>query len=146
MSPRAYAIVVIGALVALLAIVRQVRLRRLGAKYALLWFAVGLAFLVLAVVPNMLDRLARLAGIEYPPALLMAAGIGFFALLSLHFSSEITRLEERTRVLAEEAALLRDDVAGTMDRAAVTPTPVAVEAQATAVDRSTAASAHDPQP
>jgi hypothetical protein len=111
MSTRTYVIVVIGALLALGMILRQVRQRRLRAKYALLWIAVGITFAALAAIPNALDGLAELAGVAYPPALLMAVGIGFFALLCLHFSTEISRLEERTRVLAEEAALMRAELA-----------------------------------
>lgn len=110
MSVRTYIIVVLGALAALGMILRQVRLRRLRAKYALLWITVGVSFAALAGIPNALDGLARLAGVAYPPALLLVVGIGFFALLCLHFSAEISRLEERTRVLAEEAALLREQL------------------------------------
>ena len=89
-------------------ILRQVRLRRLRAKYALIWMCFGLALIPLAVIPGLLDRLASLAGVEYPPALLLVLGLGFFAFLCLQFSIELTRLEERSRVLAEEAALVRE--------------------------------------
>jgi hypothetical protein len=108
MSGRTYAIVVALALVAFVLILRQVRQRRLMAKYALLWLTFGIALVLLAVIPGALDRLASLAGVEYPPALLLVLGLGYFAFLCLQFSVELTRLEERTRVLAEEVALVRE--------------------------------------
>ena len=108
MSARAYVLVVLGAVAAMLLILRQVRQRRLRAKYALLWLFVGPVLVLLAVIPGALDWLASVAGVAYPPALLLVLGLGFFAFLSLHFSVEMSRLEERTRVLAEETALLKE--------------------------------------
>lgn len=108
MNGRTYFFVALAALATFVIIIRQVRLRRLRAKYALIWLSVGLAMLPFALIPGLLDNLASLMGIAYGPALLLMFGLGFFAFLSLHFSSELTRLEERTRVLAEETALLRN--------------------------------------
>ena len=108
MSIRAYVLVLVSTLVTLGVIVKQVRQRKLRAKYALLWLAVGVALLPLALVPDLLDRISALVGVAYGPALLLVIGLAFFALLSLHFSYELSRLEERTRVLAEEAALMRE--------------------------------------
>jgi hypothetical protein len=108
MSTRAYLLLVVGALIALGIILREVRVGRLRAKYAMIWLAVGLLLLPVAVIPGALDALARLAGVAYPPALLLVFGLGFFAALSIHFSHELSRLEERTRILAEEIALLRE--------------------------------------
>jgi len=107
MSPRTYALAIVGVLALILLIFRQVRMRRLRAKYALIWLAAGLVLVPLAVIPGLLDSIASFVGVAYGPALLLIVGLGFFALLSLHFSVELTRLEERTRVLAEEAALVR---------------------------------------
>lgn len=108
MNIRTYVLAIVGVLALMFLILRQVRMRRLRAKYALIWLAAGLVLLPLAVVPGLLDWIASLVGVAYGPALLLVVGLGFFALLSLHFSAELTRLEERTRVLAEEAALLRN--------------------------------------
>ena len=108
MSIRAYLLVTIAAIAAMLLILRQVRQRRLRAKYALMWLIVGTVLVLIAVIPGALDWLASVAGVAYPPALLLVMGLGFFAFLSLHFSVEMSRLEERTRVLAEETALLKE--------------------------------------
>jgi hypothetical protein len=107
-SARTYFFAVLAAFAFIVLILRQVRLRRLRAKYALIWLSAGVVMLPFALIPGLLDEAASLIGIAYGPALLLMLGLGFFALLSLHFSSELTRLEERTRVLAEEAALLRN--------------------------------------
>lgn len=107
MSARAYVLAVAAAIVGLVLIFRQVRRGRLRAKYALIWLTVAVIVLPFAVIPGLLDETASLLGIAYGPTLLLVAGLVFFAALSIHFSSELTRVENRTRVLAEEIAMLK---------------------------------------
>jgi hypothetical protein len=105
---RAHLLVWILTLVYFLAIFRLVRHRKLRAKYALLWILVAIAIIPLAVFPRLLDIVSSdVLGVAYPPAALLVIGLLFFCLLNMHFSFELTRLEERSRVLAEEVALLR---------------------------------------
>jgi hypothetical protein len=108
-SASAYVLVVGITLTFIFAILRQVRQRRLRAKYALMWLLVAFIAAPIALIPGFLDWIASVVGVEYGPALLLVFGLGFLAMLSVHFSGELTRLEERTRVLAEEVALLRGE-------------------------------------
>lgn len=88
-------------------ILRLVRRRQLRAKYSLMWLPLGAVFVVLGVAPGLLDWAAGAVGIYYPPAMLFLAGILFLLLVAVHLSWEVSRLEERTRILAEELALMR---------------------------------------
>ncbi len=88
-------------------ILRLVRRRQLRAKYSLLWLPLGAALVILGVAPGLLDWAAGEVGIYYAPAMLFLAGIMFLLLVAVHLSWEVSRLEERTRILAEELALLR---------------------------------------
>ena len=90
-------------------ILRLVRRRQLRAKYSLLWLPLGAVFVVLGIAPGLLDWAAGQVGIYYAPALLFLAGILFLLLVAVHLSWEVSRLEERTRILAEELALMRAD-------------------------------------
>lgn len=101
------AVIGVGAMVAILRLVRQ---RQLRAKYSLLWLSVGLAFLVLGVSPAVLDWAAKQVGVDYTPDLLFLVGTVFLVLMVVHLSWELSRLEDRTKVLAEEVALLRTEV------------------------------------
>lgn len=92
-------------------IVRMVRTRRLRAKYSFLWLMVGVVVLVIAVVPGVLERLSALAGIYYPPAFLFLCATALLLFIAVHFSWELSRLEDRTRTLIEEHALLAAEVA-----------------------------------
>jgi Uncharacterized conserved protein (DUF2304) len=75
-----------------------------------LWSTVGVGLVILAAFPGLLDWTAGRLGIYYPPAAFLMAAVAFLFVLTIHFSWELSRLEERTRTLAEEVALLRDDL------------------------------------
>jgi hypothetical protein len=91
-------------------VLHLVRSGRLRAKYALLWSTVGAGLVVLAAFPGLLDWASSAVGIYYPPAAFLTAAVAFLFVLTVHFSWELSRLEERTRTLAEELALLREQV------------------------------------
>jgi hypothetical protein len=112
LSPRGHVFIVLTTLVAFFYILRLVRRRRLGGRYALLWLGVGIALLVLAVWPGLLTAVSELVGVHYPPALFLLVSTGFLFGVVIHFSHELTRLEDRSRVLAEEVALLRAELDG----------------------------------
>jgi hypothetical protein len=91
-------------------ILRLVRRRELRGKYSLLWLAVGIFGLVIAFVPGLLDDVADWLDVAYPPAILFVIAIAFLLLVVVHLSWELTRLEDRTRTLAQELAMLRQDL------------------------------------
>jgi hypothetical protein len=91
----------------LLFIARLVRRRQLREKYVMLWLAVGAATVVVSLSRGAMDRLARALGIHYGPTILFIVAIMFLMAVVAHLSWELSRLEDRTRKLAEELALLR---------------------------------------
>jgi hypothetical protein len=107
MSANAHLFVGLVAIVCLIVMLSLVRRRRMSSKYVFLWLSVGAVMLLLAVSPRLLDRISVLIGIDYGPTTLFLFALVFLLLISVHFSWELSRLEDRTRRLAEEAALLR---------------------------------------
>lgn len=87
-------------------LIRMVRRNSLRAKYTFLWLIIGLTCLALVAIPGLLDWSSEVVGVFYPPTLLLGAAIMLLLFVSLHFSWELSRLEERTRALAEELALV----------------------------------------
>ena len=131
MSRSAQLVVMAIVLFSVLFILRLVRQRKLRGKYALLWVAVGLFLFAFAIVPDVLVPIADWVGVAYEPAVFFMAAIAFLFLMVVHFSFELSRSEERTRVLAEEVALLRarmDDQDPPTDRTPTAPVDEAPEA------------------
>lgn len=110
MSVAAHVLVIVLAAAVIAFIVVLVRSRRLRAKYSVLWFSIGLGLAVLAVFPGLLVWVSDRFGISYAPATFMLLALSFLLVLVLHFSWELSRLEDRTRALAEEYALLRGEL------------------------------------
>jgi hypothetical protein len=107
MRARLEVVVAIVALAYLGFILVLVRRRQLREKYALLWLGVGLVAILLSVARAVLDRVAHSLGIAYGPSALFLFSTMFLMAVSAHLSWEVSRLEEKTRRLAEEIALLR---------------------------------------
>lgn len=101
----------LGACVLLVAfLVFLLRTRRLREKYAITWIAVGIGVSVFGLFPSAVAALARLVGVQTPSNLLFALALIVLLLVCIQLSTEITTLEEETRTLAEEIALLRFDL------------------------------------
>lgn len=97
-------------LVVLLVIVELLRRRQLREKYAVLWLAVSIVIIPLALFPRLLDSVASALGVASGVSLVLFLGIVFLLLVCVHLSWEVSRLEEETRTIAEELALLRTEV------------------------------------
>lgn len=111
MTTRTQIVLLVLTALTLVAIFRLVRSGKLKAKYSLLWLTLGLVLAVLAAVPGAADRLAEDAGVYYEPALYFVVGIGFLLLVVIHFSYELSRMENRVRTLTEETTLIRHELA-----------------------------------
>lgn len=111
MSGRAHLLLVLVTLGALGYVLLLLRAGRLRARFGMLWSSVGLVLVALAAFPDLLDWSARKLGIYYPPAVFLLAATAFLFMVAVQFSWEISRLEDRTRILAEEVALLRGESA-----------------------------------
>jgi hypothetical protein len=102
--------------VALLALIFElVRRRHLPPKYAALWLVVGTGGVVVAAAPVLLNTTARWLHVRDPVNLLLFAAVVFLLLVCMHLSWECGRLEEETRTVAEQLALLRLDLARVAD-------------------------------
>ena len=109
----AYALSVFGAVATLVLMLEMLRRRRMREKYAVLWLVIGIGVLAVGIFPGLLRGASDLLGVEVPANLLFfLAGI-VLLLVSVQHSSELSKLEEETRTLAEEIALLQLEVVRT---------------------------------
>lgn len=109
------------ALVLLAFMIELLRRRQLQEKYAILWLAVSVIMVPLAFFPTIVNKVAVTIGFASGVSLVLFVGIVFLLMVCMHLSWEVSRLEEETRTLAEDVALLR--------REALEEAPVKVPAQ-----------------
>jgi hypothetical protein len=97
---------VLGSVVTLSLLFEMLRRKKLREKYAVFWAVVAVATLFVAAVPQALFWLSEVLGVAVPANLLFFVASMVLFGVSVHHSHELGRLEERTRVLAEEVGLL----------------------------------------
>ena len=107
MSTRGHVLILLVTLGSLLFVVRMLRRSQLAARYAVLWMSLGTVLLALAAFPSTVDRVSVWLGISYGPTTAFLGAITVLFVVVVHFSWELSRLEERTQILAQEVALLR---------------------------------------
>jgi hypothetical protein len=103
-------IALVSALMTVTVIIELSRRRQLREKYALVWLAVGVVVAVIAIAPGLFNRFAHAIGVINPPDLLTVVAALFLLVVCVHLSWELGRMEDKTRLLAEEVTLLRNDL------------------------------------
>ena len=79
-------------------------------RFAGLWLIVSALLIVVALFPSLLRSAADALGFALPSNLLFFASILFLLLVTMQLSYEVSRLEARSRRLAEDLALLTSEV------------------------------------
>ena len=86
-------------------VIIQVRHQRMKERYAALWLIIGAIIIVLGAFPNLLNGVADFVGVALPVNLLFLLSV--LMGVSIHLTLELSRLSEKTRILAEEVAILK---------------------------------------
>jgi len=103
---RVEVVAVLGSVSLLLIVLELVRRKKLKEEYSLLWLLTCIALLILSFWRSLLEVLAQLVGIFYPPTALFVVGLGFVLLILLHFSTVISKLSTENKQLAQRLAIL----------------------------------------
>ena len=110
MPVRTQIVAVVGSLLLLVIIMYLIRKERLKEGYSILWLLVGIAMVIFSVFAGLLDQLAHLVGIAYAPAVLFLILVAGLFVLALHFSLLLSRYDKRIRRLAQEHAILKEQI------------------------------------
>ncbi len=113
-----YLTALIGAVLILGLMIELLRRRQLKEKYAALWLVVGLGVLVLVIAPGLLTTVSEALGFEVPSNFLFFIALTLLLGVTVHLSWELSRVEEETRELAEEIAIVNmrlDEVVAAQD-------------------------------
>ena len=108
MEPRIQIVSIVATALLLLGVLELVRQRRLLERYAILWLFSAVVLIGLSISSQVLETIAELVGIVYPPNALFLVAFGFVMLLLLHFSIAVSRLADQSKVLAQRLALLEE--------------------------------------
>jgi len=105
MTPLQHVFAVVTSVLTLIGIVELVRRRKLREEYAWLWIATSIGMVVLSAWYGLLAWLSRLIGAVAVTTTLFLFALLFLLVISIHYSTVISRLSTQVRRLAQELAI-----------------------------------------
>lgn len=106
--PVVQILAVLVSLVIFFVIVDFIRRGLLKEKYSVLWLAAAAITFTLSIWKSLLDKVASIMGVGYPPSLLFLVAFLFIMLILLHYSVVISIMHEKNKHLAQEVTLLKE--------------------------------------
>ena len=83
-----------------------IRTKRLSVKYSILWLATCIVIMGLSCSPYILNSIAPIIGIQYPPSLLFLATFLFLLIIVLHFSVVISTIFDTMKGLIQKVSIM----------------------------------------
>jgi hypothetical protein len=126
-TQRVFAIVI--SIATFLVVMELVRRRRLREEYAFLWVLTTVGMMLLATWYGLIEWITQFIGAVAVTTTLFLFALLFLLLISVHFTTVISRLTVQVRRLAQELALLEAERGGPVDppgkagQGASTPSP-----------------------
>ena len=87
-------------------VIELMRRGRLREEYSIMWLLLAFGMTGLSLSGKLLEYLAHLTGIFYPPSALFAVALIGCLVLFMHFSIVISKLTGQVTTLAQEMALM----------------------------------------
>ena len=112
MDTRIQILAIVGSSALLLLVLELVRRKAFLERYALLWLLSAAVLLGLSIWQGFLEVVANAVGIAYPPNALFLVAFGFVLILLLHFSVAVSKLSDRSKMLAQRLALVEQRLGG----------------------------------
>ena len=106
MTPTQRVFAIVTSVATLVFIVELVRRRKLKEEYSWLWIVTGVGMVVLSAWYGLIERVTHLIGAVTVTTTLFLFGLLFLLVISVHFSTVISRLTQQVRRLTQELAIL----------------------------------------
>jgi hypothetical protein len=84
----------------------SLRRAHIRVEYSVSWLAAGVAILILSRWESLLVFLAQVAGVTYPPAVLLGITMGVFLVVLYRMSMILSELKDNNIALAQKVAIL----------------------------------------
>ena len=91
-------------------VLELVRRRSLGEKYALLWLLLAVVIIVLSAWPKLLQKLANLLGVYYPPSIIFGLAFIFIFAIMIHFSAVLSRQNKGYNSMVQRLSMLEEKI------------------------------------
>lgn len=126
MTPTQRFFAILASVVTFALVIELIRRRKLREEYALLWVATTIGMIVLSTWYGLIERITHLIGAVTVTTTLFLFGFLFLLVISVHFTTVLSRLTVQVRRMAQEMAVLEAERAARAksDAAGSDPHPV----------------------
>ena len=97
------------ALAVIIYIIHSIRKNKISVQQSVLWIIYCIALLVLSIFPKSLDWLAKLMGIDYPPALFLTIAVVILFVMNFVQSKKIEELHKKVIDLGQELSVVKSE-------------------------------------
>ncbi len=108
-----------GNVAVLIVVIELIRRGKLKERYSILWLLAAAVLIILSSSRYLLELISHALGIYYAPSFLFLIAFLFLLLITLHFSVVISGLSEKNKKLAQEIALMRQELKDAMEGIAI---------------------------
>ena len=105
-----YKFAIIFSIILILFILNLVRKNKLDEKYSILWLFLAVLILIVSIFPSIIETISKWFDVYYPPSLLLLISIIIIGAYIIHITLVITKQNKMIIKLAQELALLREDI------------------------------------
>lgn len=116
MNVRIQILAILGSLIIAAFIFELIRKRKLLERYSLLWFGSVLVLIILSLWRDLLEGAAAIMGVYYAPSALFIVATFCGTMLAVHFTIVISKLTVQNKILAQELALLKEELQSFKER------------------------------
>lgn len=102
--------VIIFALILGLSVLYLLLKNRIPVKYALVWLFSTIVIIVIAIIPNLMEKLAKLLGFELLSNMVLCLFIAILMFLTLILTVMMAGQKKKTTLLIQELSLLKAEV------------------------------------
>lgn len=89
-------------------ILNLVRENKLDEKYSILWLLFGVIILIVSIFPIIIEKIAILFNVYYPPSLMLLFAILIVGVYIVHITMVITKQNKMIIKLTQELAILKE--------------------------------------
>ena len=90
-------------------VMRMLVKRNLNESNSILWLFIGFITLIAGFFPKLIDRMAALAGIDYPPTLLFLGSIIVLMMIVFRNSMDISKSDAKMNEMGIVVSLLKEE-------------------------------------
>ena len=98
---------IIASLIVIFYMFLSIKKNKLDVTQSFIWIIFCIVLLILSIWPKSLDWLARIIGVDYPPALFLTISSVILFIMNFIQSKKIVELEKKVIDLAQELSIIK---------------------------------------